>query len=403
MRRSFIRTLVPIAAIALIAAGCSDDDDGGGDIGARRRHRGARRVARRRQRGHRRHAADTTTGDTAAGSTTPDSGEEVQTGESLLDTVQANDVVRCGVHDDLAGFAVVDEAGDYVGFDADFCRVIAAGVLGDATKVEFIPVATDARFPALQAGEIDVLVRNTTWTASRDGNDGATFLHPTFYDGQQMMVAADSGYTSIDDMDGAVVCVVAGTTTEGNVATEFAARGLTVDVQSFDDIDLVQEAFIAGQCDGWSSDGSQLASRRTNYPDGPDALVIFEDVFSKEPLTPAVIDGDTRWAQAVEWAIFATIQAEELGITSDDRRSRRHRRRRGEGAVPHGGQRRRHRARPRSRLGARLRPADRQPGRQLRRDLRRQPAGDRRRGARPERPVVRRRPAVRPAVPLTRR
>ena len=172
---------------------------------------------------------------------------------------------------------------------------------------------TDARFPALQAGEIDVLVRNTTWTASRDGNDGANFLHPTFYDGQQMMVAADSGYASIDDMDGAVVCVAAGTTTEGNVATEFAARGLTVDVQSFEDIDLVQEAFIAGQCDGWSSDGSQLASRRANYPDGPDALVIFEDVFSKEPLTPAVIDGDTQWAQAVEWAIFATIQAEELG------------------------------------------------------------------------------------------
>ena len=148
----------------------------------------------------------------------------MQEGDSLLQTVIANDSLRCGVRDDLAGFAVVDEAGEYVGFDADFCRVIAAGVLGDATKVEFVPVATDARFPALQAGEIDVLVRNTTWTASRDGNDGATFLHPTFYDGQQMMVAADAGYASIDDMDGANVCVAAGTTTEGNVATEFAAR-----------------------------------------------------------------------------------------------------------------------------------------------------------------------------------
>ena len=244
----------------------------------------------------------------------------MQTGESLLDTVKANDTVRCGVRDDLAGFAVVDDAGEYVGFDADFCRVIAAAVLGDATKVTFVPVATDARFPALQAGEIDVLVRNTTWTASRDGGDGANFLHPTFYDGQQMMVAADSGYASIDDMEGAVVCVAAGTTTEGNVATEFARRGLTVDVQSYDDIDLVQEAFIADQCDGWSSDGSQLASRRANYPadqGGPEALTIFEDVFSKEPLTPAVIDGDTAWAQAVEWAIFATIEAEELGITSD--------------------------------------------------------------------------------------
>jgi general L-amino acid transport system substrate-binding protein len=109
--------------------------------------------------------------------------------------------------------------------------------------------------------------------------------------------------------------VAAGTTTEGNVATEFAKRNLDVNVQSFEDIDLVQEAFQAGSCDGWSSDGSQLASRKANYPDGPDSLVIFDDVFSKEPLTPAVADGDSAWAQAVEWSIFATIQAEELGIT----------------------------------------------------------------------------------------
>jgi len=330
MRRTLFRTLAPVAAVALLAAGCSDDDDDGeaADSGptvapddeGTTAGAGTDSVATGATGG----TTDATTGDTSAGATGATTGgttggtaEEVQTGESLLDTVIAADVVRCGVRDDLAGFAVVDEAGKYVGFDADFCRVIAAGVLGDATKVAFVPVATEARFPALQAGEIDVLVRNTTWTASRDGNDGATFLHPTFYDGQQMMVAADSGYASIDDMDGAVVCVAAGTTTEGNVATEFAARGLTVDVQSFEDIDLVQEAFLAGQCDGWSSDGSQLASRRANYPDGADSLVIFDDVFSKEPLTPAVIDGDTRWAQAVEWAIYATIQAEELGITSE--------------------------------------------------------------------------------------
>ena len=319
MRRTFKRTLVPLAAtIALVGAGCSDDDDDDGSGGTDATAVEDTSLVELTGPSEGVAGGDTTTPSSAAGSTTPDTAETVQQpGESLLDTVIANDVVRCGVRDDLAGFATVDEAGEYVGFDVDFCRVIAAGVLGDATKVEFIPVATDARFPALQAGEIDVLVRNTTWTASRDGNDGANFLHPTFYDGQQMMVAADSGYASIDDMDGAVVCVAAGTTTEGNVATEFEARGLTVDVQSFDDIDLVQEAFINGQCDGWSSDGSQLASRRANYPDGPDSLVIFEDVFSKEPLTPAVIDGDTRWAQAVEWAIFATIQAEELGITSD--------------------------------------------------------------------------------------
>jgi general L-amino acid transport system substrate-binding protein len=306
-----------LAAIAILAgAACSgDDDDGGGSAeptlpGSVAPGEGTGDSVATGG------AADTTEAP-AGDTTTPDTAEEVQTGGSILDTVKANGTVRCGVRDDLAGFSTLDDAGEYVGFDADFCRVIAAGVLGDATKVTFVPVATDARFSALQAGEFDVLVRNTTWTASRDGNDGATFLHPTFYDGQQMMVAADAGYDSIDDMDGAVVCVAAGTTTEGNVATEFERRGLSVDVQSFDDIDLVQEAFINGQCDGWSSDGSQLASRRANYPDGPDSLVIFDDVFSKEPLTPAVIDGDSAWAQAVEWAIYATIQAEEMGITKD--------------------------------------------------------------------------------------
>jgi general L-amino acid transport system substrate-binding protein len=117
-------------------------------------------------------------------------------------------------------------------------------------------------------------------------------------------------------MDGAVVCVAGGTTSEGNVATEFERRGLAVEVQSFEDVDLLQEAFVAGRCDGWSSDVSQLTGLRSNYPEGPEALVIFDDVFSKEPLGPAVVDGDTAWAQAVNWAIFATIQAEELGIDS---------------------------------------------------------------------------------------
>ena len=316
MRRSIIRSLAPLAAVALIAVGCSDDDDGGGASSEPTLPGSAPTDAS---------ADSVATGDATApteapagsAGTTPDTAEEVQTGGSVLEAVKAADTVRCGVNENLAGFAAVNTEGETEGFDADFCRVIAAGVLGDATKVEFVPLSADARFPALQAGEIDVLVRNTTWTASRDGSNGATFLHPTFYDGQQMMVAADSGYDSIDDMDDTIVCVVAGTTTEGNVATEFAARELTVDVQSFENVDLVQEAFEAGQCDGWSSDGSQLASRRAGFPDGPDALVIFEDVFSKEPLTPAVIDGDTAWAQAVEWTIFATIQAEELGITSE--------------------------------------------------------------------------------------
>ncbi len=289
MRRSAFLSVLATSALVLSAASCSgDDDDAGG-----------------------------TTGPAGTGST-PDSVGEVQTGDSTLDTVLANGVVRCGTRDALPGFAVLEASGEHVGFDSDFCRVVAAAVLGDAEAVDHVDLQTEARFTALQSGEVDVLIRNTTWTASRDGVEGATFLHPTFYDGQGMMVAADSGFSSLDDMDGTVVCVAAGTTTEGNVATEFARRGLAVEVQSFPDTERLQDAFQNGACDGWSSDTSQLTGFRSAYPEGPEALVILEEVFSKEPLAPAVSDGDSRWAQAVNWAVFATIQAEEYGITSEN-------------------------------------------------------------------------------------
>jgi len=289
MRRAFIRTLVPVAAIAMGAGACSGDDDATPVDSAAAPADSASAPDSIATDNSAATGDSAAPNDSSAGSTTTDSAEEVQTGESALDRVKAAGTVKCGVRDDLAGFSSLDAAsGEHVGFDADFCRVIAAAVLGDATKVTFVDVATENRFPALQSGEVDVLVRNTTWTASRDGKDAANFLHPTFYDGQQMMVAADSGFTSIDDMDGATICVASGTTSEGNVAAEFTRRGLAANVQSFNDVDLVQEAFQAGTCDGWSSDGSQLASRRANYPDGPDSLVIFDEVFSKEPLTPAV-------------------------------------------------------------------------------------------------------------------
>ena len=235
---------------------------------------------------------------------------------SVLDSVKEAGTVRCGTRDALPGFAVTNDAGEHVGFDSDFCRVIAAAVLGDASAVDMVDLETADRFTALQSGAIDVLVRNTTWTATRDGSEAATFLQPTFYDGQGMMVAADSGISSLSDMNGAIVCVAKGTTTEGNAALESSRLGLGWEVRSFDETDLILEAFLAGQCDGWSSDVSQLTGLRSAYPNGTDALVILGDVFSKEPLAPAVLDGDTAWAQAVNWAVLATIQAEEFGITS---------------------------------------------------------------------------------------
>jgi general L-amino acid transport system substrate-binding protein len=258
---------------------------------------------------------------TEAETTTPAATETTTTttteaAGSLLDSVIAAGSVRCGTRDALPGFAVLNDAGEHVGFDSDFCRVIAAAVLGDATAVEMIDLETADRFTALQSGAIDVLVRNTTWTATRDGSEGANFLQPTFYDGQGMMVTSDSGYNTIAAMDGAIICVAKGTTTEGNAALESSRLGLDWEIRSFDETDLILEAFLAGQCDGWSSDVSQLTGLRSAYPNGSEALTILPEVFSKEPLAPAVLDGDTAWAQAVNWAILATIQAEEFGITS---------------------------------------------------------------------------------------
>jgi len=273
------RLLAFLVALVLVAAACSDDS---GDD----------------------EAADGD-GETAGGG-----------GEVLASVTDAN-VIRCGTRDALPGFAVLQDDGSHQGFDSDFCRVIAAAVLGDAEAVEHVDLETDDRFTALQSGEVDVLVRNTTWTASRDGVEGATFLQPNFYDGQGMMVAAGS-YESVDDMGGTVICVASGTTTEGNVASEFSRRGLEVEVLSFENTDLIQEAFIGGRCDGWSADRSQLTGLRSAFPDGPDSLTILPATFSKEPLAPAVRDGDAAWAAAVEWAVFATIQAEEWGITSEN-------------------------------------------------------------------------------------
>lgn len=304
MRTTTRRAFVPLVALALLGAACtSDDDDSGGDTPE------ATDATEETTAPDETAAPDETTGP-------DDTVEVVQGSESTLDAVIANDVVRCGTRDALPGFAVLTPEGDHVGFDSDFCRVVAAAVLGDAEKVEMVDLETADRFTALQSGEVDVLIRNTTWTASRDGAEGATFLTPTFYDGQGIMVGADSGFAAITDLDGVIVCVAQGTTTEGNAANEATRLGLDWEVRAFEDPALIQEAFIAGQCDAWSSDRSQLVALRSEFPDGPEALTILPEVFSKEPLAPAVADGDTEWAQAVNWAVLATIQAEEFGIDS---------------------------------------------------------------------------------------
>jgi general L-amino acid transport system substrate-binding protein len=280
-------------------------------------------------------AADTTT---TAGEETPDTtaaeGEETTTsaadgegtttsapaapgGEGKLSEVMTRGNLVCGVNNTVPGFGFVDEAGEHVGFDIDFCRAVAAGVLGDAEAVEFVDLTAEQRFTALQSNEIDVLIRNTTYTSSRDGGLAATFLTTTFYDGQGMMVGTDSGFTTIDDMTDTTICVLSGTTTELNLTARMADIPYTP--LTFEDNTQIQAAFIEGQCDGWTSDKSQLAGVRSAWPEdqgGPEALVILEETFSKEPLGPAVLDGDSQWAQIVDWIVLATMQAEEFGIDS---------------------------------------------------------------------------------------
>ena len=244
-----------------------------------------------------------------------------QTGGDLLQRVQNRGNVICGVNDAVPGFGFVTEAGEFEGFDIDYCRAVAAAVFGDAEAVEFRPLTAEQRFTALQAGEVDVLIRNTTWTSSRDGSEGGRFLTTTFYDAQGMMVQADSDFQELADLDGATICVLSGTTTELNLAAQFEAQNLDFEPLSFEENDPLQQAFQQGRCEAWTSDKSQLAGVRANWPEGqggPDALRILDATMSKEPLGPVVPDGQEDWADVVNWTVIATIQAEEFDITSEN-------------------------------------------------------------------------------------
>jgi general L-amino acid transport system substrate-binding protein len=285
IRRTRLRTLASLAVlVALLAAtACSDDDSSSNDAGS-------------------------DTGDESSGSS-----------GGVLAEVVDRDALNCGVNNSVPGFGFQTEEGTYEGFDIDYCKAVAAAVLGDPEKVEYSALTPEQRLPALESGEIDMLSRNTTWVSSRDGAGGAAFVTTTFYDGQAMMVPTASGVTSIDGLSGATICLTAGTTTEQNLADRMADIPHTP--QTFDENPQVQEAFLAGQCDAWTSDQSQLAGIRSSWPadqGGPESLTILDEIFSKEPLGPAVRDGDSEWYDVVNWVVLATIEAEELGVTSEN-------------------------------------------------------------------------------------
>ncbi len=232
-----------------------------------------------------------------------------------VDDVKARGHVLCGVTQGVPGFSNPDNAGNWVGFDVDICRAVAAAVLSDADAVRYTPLSNTERFTALQSGEVDILSRTTTRTLNRDTALGLNFAPVVFYDGQGFMVRESSGLTSAMDFDGATVCVSSGSTSELNVADFFAANDMTYDPVRFEKADEVLAAYDAGRCDVYTSDLSGLAARRL-VMQNPAEHVILPVTISKEPLAPAVRHGDDQWFDIVTWTVYALIAAEELGITA---------------------------------------------------------------------------------------
>jgi general L-amino acid transport system substrate-binding protein len=231
-----------------------------------------------------------------------------------LSDVQAHGSLNCGTNTGLAGFATPDNQGNWSGLDVDVCRAIAAAVFGDATKIKFVPLGTKERFTALQSGEIDVLVRSSTWTFSRDTDLGLDFVAVDYYDGQGFMVRKELGVKSAKELSGATICVQTGTTTEKNLADYFLANDMELKSVVFETPEQTRGAYDEGRCDAYTTDASALAAERTQLKN-PGDNIILPEIISKEPLGPVVRHGDNRWGDIVRWSFYAMLIAEEKGIT----------------------------------------------------------------------------------------
>lgn len=237
---------------------------------------------------------------------------------NTLQTVQARGKLICGGNANVPGFGYIDPGTQqFAGFDIDFCKAIAAAIFDDPSAVEIIATTGTTRFPTLQSGEVDVLIRNTTWTISRDTSLGFDFGPTTFYDGQGMMVRKDSGITDLAGLAGGTICVQQGTTTEKNLADVMRAEGVDYEPLVLADAQAAREAYDEGRCDGFTTDKSGLVSQQILLKE-PEAHTILATTMSKEPLGPLVRHGDNNWSDVVSWVTYCTIQAEELGITSQN-------------------------------------------------------------------------------------
>jgi general L-amino acid transport system substrate-binding protein len=236
----------------------------------------------------------------------------------VLNGVKARDQLRCGVSEDVPGFSEKDAEGRWRGLDVDFCRAVAAAVLGDPDKVELIPLRTSARFPALQTRRVDLLLGSTTWTLTREAVLKVQFPGILFYDGQGFMVPAAANMDTLADLDGAKVCVEGGTTNERTLTAYFQAQGWSVEPLVIDSAPQAAEALFAGRCAAYTSDAAQLAAMRLRAPGGQQAFAILPDRISREPLSPAVWGGDPEWATTVRWVLNVLILAEYYGVTRDN-------------------------------------------------------------------------------------
>ena len=235
---------------------------------------------------------------------------------TTLDAVKARGFVQCGVNLGLYGFSAPDDKGNWTGLDVDVCRAVAAALFANANKVKFTPLSAQQRLPALQSGEVDLLARNTTWTLTRDTANGLDFTTPNYFDGQGFMVSRKLGVRSAKELNGATICVLPGTTTEQNLADYFRANKMEFKPVVIEKNEELNSAFFSGRCDALTSDISQLAGIRAGQAASPGDWVILPDMISKEPLTPAVRQGDPQWADLVRWSQYVMIYAEEKGVTS---------------------------------------------------------------------------------------
>lgn len=309
-KRYLLRLLAVVLGFTLVAASCGGDDDdeaGGADSGD--------------------------TAETGDAGDDGDSGDEGDAGDSgddssdvvtatqeggLLDAIKGRGELNCGVSGAAVAFSETQPDGSQVGFDADMCRAVAAAILGDAEAVNFVALTAAERFTAVQTGEVDVLMRNTTWTQSRDTDVGMDFGPTTYYDGQQLMARASDDFSNasgVADIDGAVVCTNAGTTTEKNIADAADAAGVSITLTTYEDFDIVTDNFINGACDVITTDGSGLVGRKAKQqPDNEEWVIFPPTPISKEPLGPTYGQNDSQFADVVNWTVYAMIIADEKGI-----------------------------------------------------------------------------------------